>query len=54
MDVNDNIATTVTLPVTEQDSLDVQCGLCIGIDCYQSPLLPTVISLLVQLISFRK
>ena len=46
--------TTLTLPVSKQDSLDVQCGLCNGGNCYRSPLLPTVISLPVQLISFGK
>ena len=44
--------TTLTLPVTKQDSLGVQCGLCILGNC--SPLRPTVISLPVQLISFGK
>ena len=46
--------TTLTLPITKQDSVDVQCGLCNGKDCFQSPLQPTVISLPVQLISFGK
>ena len=46
--------TTVTLPITKQDSVDVQCGLCNGIDCYSKPLKVTVISLPVQLISFGK
>ena len=43
--------TTLTLPLTKQVSVDVQCGLfnpCIN------PLQPTVISLPVQLISFGK
>ena len=46
--------TTLTFPITKQDSVDIQCGLCNGAKCYQSPLLPTVISLPVQLISFGK
>ena len=46
--------TTLTLPITKQNLLDVQCGLCNGGNCYQSPLLPAVISLPVQLISFGK
>ena len=46
--------TTVTLPGTKQDSVGVQCGLCNGIDCYSKPLQPTIISSLVQLISFGK
>ena len=46
--------TTLTLPVTKQDSVDVQCGLCNGIDCYLTPLQVTIISLPVQLISFGK
>ena len=46
--------TTLSLPVTKQDSVDVQCGLCNGIECSQSPLQVTIISLPVQLISFGK
>ena len=46
--------TTLTLPVTEQDSLGVQCGLCNGVECFQNPLQPTVISLPVEMISFGK
>ena len=46
--------TTLTLPVTQYEPLDVQCGLCNGIDCYLTPLQVTVISLPVQLISFGK
>ena len=46
--------TTLTLPVTKQDLVNVRCGLCKGIDCFQNPLQPTVISLPVQLISFGK
>ena len=46
--------TMVTFPVTKEDSVDVQCGLCNGVKCYQGPLQPTVISLSVQLISFGK
>ena len=46
--------TTLILPVTKHNSVDVQCGLCNGIDCFRSPLQPTVISLPVQLISFGK
>ena len=41
---------TLTLPVTKQDSLDVQCGLCDGGKCFTNQLQPTVISLLVLLI----
>ena len=45
--------TTLTLPVSHEDfSLDVQCGLCKGGECF--PLQLTVISLPVQLISFGK
>ena len=45
--------TTLTLPVSHEDfSLDVQCGLCEGGECF--PLQLTVISLPVQLISFGK
>ena len=50
----DNTCTTLTFPVKKQNSLDVQCGLCNGGDCYLSPLQATVISLPVQLISFGK
>ena len=50
----DNTGTTLTLPVSKQNSLDVQCGLCNGGDCYISPLQATVISLPVQVISFGK
>ena len=50
----DNTGTTLTLLVTEEDSLGIQCGLCKGGNCYQSPLQPTVLSLPVQLISFGK
>ena len=46
--------TTLSLPVTQYEPLDVQCGLCNGIDCYLTPLQVTVISLPVQLISFGK
>ena len=46
--------TTLTLPVTKHELVDVQCGLCNGGDCYLSPLQATVISLPVQLISFGK
>ena len=46
--------TKLTISVTKQELLVVQCGLCNGIDCYQSPLQPTVITLPVQLISFGK
>ena len=46
--------TTLTLPVTKQDSVDVQCGLCSGATCFTNPLQLTVISLPVQLISFGK
>ena len=46
--------TILILPVTKQDTLDVQCGLCNGVDCFLSPLQPTVISLPVQVISFGK
>ena len=42
------------LPVSKQNSLDVQCGLCKGGDCYISPLQATVLSLPVQVISFGK
>ena len=50
----DNTGTTLTVPVSKQNSLDVQCGLCNGGDCYISPLQATVISLPVQVISFGK
>ena len=50
----DITGTTLTFPVSKQNSLDVQCGLCNGGDCYISPLQPTVISLPVQVISFGK
>ena len=46
--------TKLTISVTKQELLVVQCGLCNGIDCYQSPLQPTSITLPVQLISFGK
>ena len=42
---------TLTFSITKSDSVDVQCGLCNRIDCFQSPLHATVISSLVQLIS---
>ena len=48
--------TTLTFPVTNRTSLDVQCGLCNNNkgECSQSSLQPTVISLPVQVISFGK
>ena len=46
--------TTLALPVNKLHSVDVQCGLCHGINCFQSPFQVTVISLPVQLISFGK
>ena len=46
--------TILTLPVTKQDSVYVQCGLCKKGTCFFDPLQPTVISLPVQLISFGK
>ena len=49
----DSTGTTLTLPVTEQDSLGIQCGLCDLENCAK-PLQPTVVSLPVQLISFGK
>ena len=51
---NENGFTTLTFPVTNRTSLDVQCGLCNQAKCFQSPLQPTVISLPVQLILFGK
>ena len=45
--------TTLTLSITNQTSLDVQCGLCSLANCV-NPLQPTVISSPVQLISFGK
>ena len=48
--------TTVTLPITKEEQLDVQCGLCkttVNVNCFFAPQ-PTVISLPVQLISFGK
>ena len=54
IDLNgDDTGTTVILPVFEQDSMDVQCGLCDLANCAK-PLQATVISLPVQLISFGK
>ena len=44
--------TTLIIQVANKDLTDVQCGLCNGAKCYQTPLQPTVISLPVQLISF--
>ena len=46
--------TTLILPITKQDTLDVECGLCRFSDCEKFPLKATVISLPVQLISFGK
>ena len=46
--------TTLTIPVTKQDLMDVQYGLCNGATCFTNPLQPTVISLPVHLISFGK
>ena len=46
--------TKLTISVTKQELLLVHCGLCDGVECFQSPLQPTVISLPVQLISFGK
>ena len=48
--------TTISLPVTKQSILNVQCGLCNNnkAECIQSSLQTTVISLPVQLISFGK
>ena len=46
--------TKLTISLTKQELLLVQCGLCDGVECFQSPLQPTVISLPVQLISFGK
>ena len=46
--------TKLTVSVTKQEPLAVQCGLCYGGKCFQSPLQPTVITLPVQLISFGK
>ena len=46
--------TKLTISVTKQELLVVQCGLCYGGECFQSPLQPTVITLPVQLISFGK
>ena len=51
---NANGFTTLTFPITKQDSMIIQCGLCNGAKCYQSPLQPTVVSLPIQLISFGK
>ena len=47
--------TMLTLPVTKQDSLHIQCGLCNAAEnkCFNS-LQPTVMSLPIQLISFGK
>ena len=47
---------TLTFPITIQDSVDIQCGLCsflVG-NCNPAALQPTVVSLPVQLISFGK
>ena len=50
---SNNGFTTLTLPVSHEDiSSDVQCGLCKGGECFPPQL--TVVSLPVQLISFRK
>ena len=46
--------TILTISVTKQELLVVQCGLCDGVECFQSPLQPTVITLPVQQISFGK
>ena len=48
--------TTVTLPITKEEQLNVQCVLCkatVNVNCLFAPQ-PTVISLPVQLISFGK
>ena len=48
--------TTVTLQITKEEQLDVQCVLCkatVNVNCLFAPQ-PTVISLPVQLISFGK
>ena len=46
--------TILILPVTKQDTLDVQCGLCRFSDCENFSVQPTVVSLPVQVISFGK
>ena len=47
--------TTLTLPITKLDSVDVECGLCdYQGSCNLAALQPTVISLPVQVISFGK
>ena len=51
---SDSGFTALTFPITKQDSVDVQCGLCNGAKCFLSPLHASIISLPVQLISFGK
>ena len=51
---NANGFTTLTFPITKQNSVIIQCGLCNVAKCFQSSLQPTVVSLPVQLISFGK
>ena len=55
--ISDNGFTILTISVTKQEILVVQCGLCNGGECYPKdgfPLQPTVVSLPVQVISFGK